>query len=80
MSVEVGNTAHTPATSPPDTGVSGMDDQQFDRELKYQVSMSIARQMLETGVIDADAFAKWQEKLIARYDPPIGRIVSNREG
>lgn len=57
-----------------------MDNQQFNREFKFQVSMSIVRKMLETGVIDAEAFSKWQERLIDRYDPPIGRIVSNREG
>lgn len=57
-----------------------MDDRQFDRELKYQVSMGVARQMLETGIFDTDAFAKWQEKLIARNYPPIGWIISNREG
>ena len=74
------NTAPIHATSQPVTGVSNMDNQQFDREFKYQVSMSIVRKMLESGVIDVDAFSIWQERLIARYDPPIGRIVSNREG
>ena len=57
-----------------------MDDRQFERELRYQVSMSIVRQMLEAGMIDVNAYAKWQEKLIALYDPPIGRIVSNPTG
>ena len=80
MPVVVGNTARIHATSQLGTGVSSVDNQQFDREFKYQVSMSIVRKMLERGLIDADTFAKWQERLIARFDPPIGRIVSNREG
>ena len=61
-------------------GVSCMDNQQFDRELKYQVSMSIVRQMLESGIISTENFEKWRQRLIEKYDPPIGRIVSNREG
>ena len=57
-----------------------MDNQQFDRELKYQVSMSIVRQMLENGIISTENFEKWRQRLIEKYDPPISRIVSNREG
>ena len=57
-----------------------MDREQFDREMKYQVSLSIVRNMLEKGVISADDFSRWQQRLIERYDPPIGRIVSNRVG
>ena len=57
-----------------------MDNQQFDRELKYQVSMSIVRQMLENGIISTEDFGKWRQRLIEKYDPPIGRIVSNRAG
>ncbi len=61
-------------------GVSSMDNQQFDRELKYQVSMNIVRQMLEKGIISTENYEKWRQHLIEKYDPPIGRIVSNREG
>ena len=57
-----------------------MDNQQFDRELKYQVSINIVRQMLEKGIISTESFEKWRQRLIEKYDPPIGRIVSNREG
>ena len=60
--------------------VGSMDNQQFDRELKYQVSMNIVRQMLEKGIISTDYFERWRQRLIEKYDPPIGRIVSNREG
>ena len=41
MPVAVVGTAHIHAISPLAMGVSSMDNQQFDRELKYQVSMSI---------------------------------------
>ena len=74
------NTVHIRAISLLVTEVSSMDNQQFDRELKYQVSMSIVRQMLENGIISTENFEKWRQRLIEKYDPPIGRIVSNREG
>ena len=80
MPVAVVSTAHIHVISPLAMGVSSMDNQQFDRELKYQVSMSIVRQMLEKGIISTENFEKWRQRLIEKYDPPIGRIVSNREG
>ena len=80
MPVAVVSTARIHAISPPAMGVSSMDNQQFDRELKYQVSMSIVRQMLNKGIVSADNYEKWRQRLIERYDPPIGRIVSNQEG
>ena len=57
-----------------------MDNEQFDREMKYQVSMSIIRSMLEKGLISQENFTDWQQRLIEKYDPPIGRSVSNRVG
>ena len=74
------STARIRAISLPAMEVSGMDREQFDREMKYQVSLSIVQSMLEKGLISADDFSRWQQRLIERYDPPIGRIVSNRAG
>lgn len=80
MLVVAGSIARTRAISLPAMGVNGVDNEQFDREMKYQVSMSIVRNMLEKGLISTDDFSRWQQRLIERYDPPIGRIVSNRAG
>ena len=80
MPVAVVSTAHIRAISLLATEVGSMDNQQFDRELKYQVSINIVRQMLEKGIISTESFEKWRQRLIEKYDPPIGRIVSNREG
>ena len=74
------NTVHIRAISLPAMEVSSMDKGQFDRELRYQVSMSIVRNMLEKGLIRPDDVPRWQQRLIERYDPPIGRIVSNPKG
>ena len=80
MLVVAGSIARTRAISLPDMGVNGVDSEQFDREMKYQVSMSIVRSMLEKGLISIEDASRWQQRLIERYDPPIGRIVSNRAG
>ena len=74
------NTVHIRAISLPAMEVNSMDKGQFDRELRYQVSMSIVRNMLEKGLIRPDDVPRWQQRLIERYDPPIGRIVSNPKG
>ena len=80
MQAVAASTARIRAISLPAMEVSGMDREQFDREMKYQVSLSIVQSMLEKGLISTDDFSRWQQRLIERYDPPIGRIVSNREG
>ena len=74
------STARIRAISLPAMEVNSMDEQQFDRELRYQVSMSIVRNMLEKCLIRPDDVPRWQQRLIERYDPPIGRIVSNPKG
>ncbi len=80
MPVAVAGIAHIHAISLLAMEVGSMDNQQFDRELNYQVSINIVRQMLEKGIISTDYFERWRQRLIEKYDPPIGRIVSNREG
>ncbi len=80
MQAVAGSIVRTRAISLPDMGVNGVDSEQFDREMKYQVSMSIVRSMLEKGLISMEDASRWQQRLIERYDPPIGGIVSNRAG
>lgn len=71
------NTAHIRATLLPGTEVVGVNNEQFDRELKYQISMSIVNDMLKNGTITVEDGEKWQARLIEKYDPPISKIVSN---
>ena len=71
------NTVHIHATSPPATEVVDVNNEQFDRELKYQISMNIVNGMLKNGTITVEDGEKWQARLIEKYDPPIGKIVSN---
>ncbi len=55
-----------------------MNDEQFDRELKFQVSMALVDEMVEKGVIGQEDYQKWLDHLTQKYNPPIGRIVSKK--
>ena len=38
--------------------VTSMNEEQFDRELKFQVSMALVDEMLEKGIIGQDDYEK----------------------
>ena len=56
-----------------------MSEEQFDRELKFQVSMALVDEMLEKGIIAQEDYLKWLDHLTRKYNPPIGRVVSKRD-
>ena len=58
--------------------VASMNEEQFDRELKFQVSMALVDEMVEKGVIGQEDYQKWLDHLTQKYNPPIGRIVSKK--
>ena len=72
------NTAPTLAISPPAMEVASMSEEQFDRELKFQVSMALVDEMLEKGIIGPEDHEKWLDHLMKKYNPPIGRVVSKK--
>ncbi len=55
-----------------------MNEEQFDRELKFQVSMALVDEMVEKGVIGQEDYQKWLDHLTQKYNPPISRIVSKK--
>ena len=55
-----------------------MSEEQFDRELKFQVSMALVDEMLEKGIIGPEDHEKWLDHLMNNYNPPIGRVVSKK--
>jgi hypothetical protein len=72
------NTAPIHVTSPPATEVTSMSEEQFDRELKFQVSMALVDEMLEKGIIGQEDYEKWLRHMTQKYNPPIGRVVSKK--
>ncbi len=78
MRTGIENTAPTLAISPPAMEVASMSEEQFDRELIFQVSMALMDEMLEKGIIGPEDHEKWLDYLMKKYSPPIGRVVSKK--
>lgn len=57
-----------------------MNDEQFEREMHFQTALSFIDTMLRNGVISENDYMQWREKLVEKYNPPVGKIVSNRRG
>ena len=55
-----------------------MSEEQFDRELKFQISMALVDEMLEKGIIGQEDYEKWLRHMTQNYNPPIGRVVSKK--
>jgi hypothetical protein len=55
-----------------------MTKDQFRRETLYRASMSSVEQLRMSGIITDDEYEKCREMLLEKYDPPVGKIVSNR--
>ena len=51
------------------SGVARMDKEQFRRELMYEATMSIYRQLLATGAITEDDYALLNEMMLKKYAP-----------
>lgn len=59
---------------PPNT--PQMTDDEFNRELHYQISMSVTKSMLEKGIIDSEMYDLIDSKMLERYQPIIGSLLS----
>jgi hypothetical protein len=55
-----------------------MTTEQFDREMKYQAALAIARSMLRQGIIDNDDFNKTEEILRQKFSPFIGAYTQDK--
>lgn len=53
-----------------------MTDDEFNRELHYQISMSVTKSMLEKGIIDSEMYDLIDSKMLERYQPIIGSLLS----
>jgi hypothetical protein len=56
--------------------VSQMSEKQFQAEKLYYISISIAKSMLEKGVIDREVFAIIDTKLLEKYRPISATLLS----
>jgi len=52
-----------------------MTQEQFDRERRYCVAMSIVREMLGSGALSAREYRQIETILAGKYRPSIGRFL-----
>lgn len=53
-----------------------MNDEQFQAEKLYYISVSIAKSMLKKGIIDKEVFAIIDTKLLEKYRPISATLLS----
>ena len=55
-----------------------MDEKEFEAEKLYYISMSIAKSMLEKGIIDEEVLAIIDTKLLEKYRPTLGTLLAGK--
>lgn len=60
-----------------DLEVAGMSEDQFRNELLYQTTMSIARSMLEKGVISEEDYHEFDTIMLEKYQPIFGTLFTD---
>ena len=56
--------------------VMQMRKEQYRADMLYQVSLSVAKSMRAKGLITADEYAEIDTMLLAKYQPYLGRLLS----
>ena len=76
-SASIGNIAHTAVMwQSVFEAVMQMRKEQYRADMLYQVSLSVAKTMQAKGLITADEYAKIDTMLLAKYQPYLGRLIS----
>lgn len=55
-----------------------MSDEQFRAEKLYYISLSIAKSMLEKGIIDKEVLAIIDTKLLGKYHPVSATLLAGK--
>lgn len=76
MATAIVNIAATSAMSGTDLEVAVMSEKQFQAEKLYYISISIAKSMLEKGVIDEEVLSIIDTKLVEKYRPISGTLLA----
>ena len=54
-----------------------MNDEQFNRELRYQASMNFFTAMLEKGLISREQYDVIDTKMLEKYQPLLGTLFAH---
>lgn len=60
-----------------DLEVAGMSEDQFRNEKLYQITMSLAKSMLEKGVISEEDYHEFDTIMLEKYQPIFGTLFSD---
>lgn len=76
MAIPTGNTALTNVMSEAvSKAVMIMDEKQFRAEKMYRISLSVARSMLEKGIISKEEYSEIDTILLEKYRPALGTLL-----
>ncbi|MGT2935801.1 SHOCT domain-containing protein [Streptococcus castoreus] len=53
-----------------------MTEQDFQRELTYQITMAQAKQLLSEGLISEADFQAFKAKMLEKYEPFMSQLVA----
>lgn len=57
--------------------VTKMSEDQFQNEMLYQTTMSLARTMLEKGMISEEQYHEFDTIMLGKYHPIFGTLFSD---
>ena len=60
-----------------DWEVTGMSEDQFRNEMLYQTTMTLARSMLEKGVISEEDYHEFDTIMLEKYHPIFGTLFTD---
>lgn len=55
-----------------------MDEKQFRAEKMYRISLSVARSMLEKGIISKEEYSEIDTILLEKYRPVLGTLLAGK--
>ena len=54
-----------------------MNNKEFNSEMKYQTTMTIARNLLKQGIINDEEYSRIDTMFAQKYAPKIGTLLAN---
>lgn len=54
-----------------------MNDEQFERELRYQASLHFFKSLLDNGLLSKEQFTIIDTKLLEKYQPLLGTLCAD---
>lgn len=79
MVIHTGNTVPMNAMSEAvSKAVMVMDEKQFRAEKMYRISLSVAKSMLEKGIISKEEYSEIDTILLEKYRPTLGTLLAGK--